>query len=112
MKSSTPDEELDPEAARVLTRVRRLMGISVVFTGVAVAAVLAVIGYRVSRNEGSRPAAPQVQASLPAGAKVMSTVVGEDRIIVTVEVAGRAQVHVFDLQTLQPRGRIAFDAAP
>jgi hypothetical protein len=43
---------------------------------------------------------------------VVSTVIGEDRIIVTVEVAGRAQVHVFDLQTLQPRGRIAFDAAP
>lgn len=96
----------------MLTRVRRLMGVSVLFTGVAVAAVLAVIGYRVSRDEGSRPAAPQLQVSLPAGAKVVSTVVGEDRIVLTVEVAGRPQLHVFDLQTLQPRGRIEFNAAP
>lgn len=88
------------------------MLVSVLFTGIAIAAVLAVIGYRVSRDEGSRPPVPQVQAALPAGAKVLATAVAGDRIVVTLEVAGRAELRLFDLQTLQPRGRLELAPAP
>ena len=99
-------DELDPEAARVFKKVRRLMALSVVFTGIAVAAVLGVIGYRVSRNEGSRPAADLV-ATLPAGAKIMSATIAEGRVLVTVQVAENTEVYIFDLTTLQLRGRIS-----
>ena len=56
------DRPLDPAAERIVAKVRRLMAISVLFTGLAVAAVLGVIGYRVFRGEGS--AAPQADTSV------------------------------------------------
>lgn len=98
-------EELDPEAARVFSKVRRLMALSVLFTGLAVAAVLGVIGYRVFKNEGSRPPA-ELAATLPAGAKIQAATAAEGRLIVTVELAGSTELHLFDLATLQPRGRV------
>jgi len=88
------------------------MAISVLFTGVAVAAVLGVIGYRVFRNEGSRAPAADVKANLPAGARVLSTTVADGRIVVTIEAAGRTELRVFDLQSLEPRGRIELSSSP
>jgi Family of unknown function (DUF6476) len=111
MSHPMPDE-LDPAAQRVIAKVRRLMAISVLFTGVAVAAVLAVIGYRVFRSEGSAPVPVEASATLPAGAKVVGTAVNGDRLVVTVEIAGRTELHLFDLRTLAPRGRLQLRAAP
>jgi hypothetical protein len=106
------DRSLDPAAERIVAKVRRLMAISVLFTGLAVAAVLGVIGYRVFRGEGS--AAPQADTSviLPKGAKVVGTVVGEDRLAVTVEVGGQTEIHLFDARTLAPRGRLRLRVEP
>jgi hypothetical protein len=105
----TPDtEELDPAAAQMIARVRRLMLVSGLFTVLGVAAILIVIGYRVWRSEGSAPPAParDVTVQLPEGARVVSTAVGDGRIVVTVDVGGRTELRVFDAQTLEPRGRI------
>jgi hypothetical protein len=108
----TPEDDApDPAAAAVLGKVRRLMLISLAFTGVAVAAVLGVIGYRVSTSEGSRPATDTAVA-LPKGARVIATAVADSRIVVTLEVEGRTEIRVFDLATLSPRGSLRFTPAP
>ena len=103
-----PDDEkpLDPEAAHLVAKVRRLMLIASLTTLIAIAAVIAVIGYRVFRNEGrvERPAG--VAAVLPAGARVLSSAIGERRIALTVEVNGATELLTFDLDTLKPLGRI------
>ena len=110
--ASTPP--LDPEAAQVVARIRRLMLISGAGTGLALAVVFGIIGYRVFTGEGSRlPAdAVAVTAVLPPGARLMSTAVGGDRIVVTIETRGGYEVRSFDLKTLKPVGRIAFTPAP
>ena len=108
---SDDEKPLDPEAARVVARIRRLMMIASATTFLAVAVVLAVIGYRVFRADGS--AAPaEVTAMLPKGAKVIATAVADDRIAVTVEAGGTIEVRTFDLHTLKPTGRLRFATEP
>jgi len=63
--SSDDEQPLDPAAARMIAKVRWLMLISGVTTMVAITAVIAVIGYRVFRSEGSAVAAVDVTALLP-----------------------------------------------
>lgn len=99
------EKSLNPEAERAIAKVRRLMMIASVTTFLAVAAVLVVIGYRVFQLGGSAPP-PALQAApaLPAGAKVLSSAVGEGRIVLTVEVGGAIELYSFDLATLRPLG--------
>jgi hypothetical protein len=49
---------------------------------------------------------PEATASLPAGAKVLSTAIGEGRVVLTVEVAGAVELRLFDLNTLKPLGSV------
>jgi hypothetical protein len=98
-------DELDPEAARVFSKVRRLMALSVLFTGLAVAAVLGVIGYRVFTGEGRQPPADPL-VTLPVGAKILGSSMAEGRLLLTMEVGGRVELRIFDLATLQPQGRV------
>ena len=85
-------------------------------TAVAIAAVLGVIGYRLFTLPGSAPAAPavppDVSADLPKGARVISTAVGGERIVVTIEIGGRTELHSFDLRTLKPAGTLRLNPAP
>jgi hypothetical protein len=109
---SDDDKPLDPEAARAIAKVRRLMMIASVTTFIAVAAVLGVIGYRVFHLGGSvsQGGFVDVTAALAPGAKVISTAVGSDHIAVTVEVAGGVEVLTFDPDTLKPLGRLRLKA--
>jgi hypothetical protein len=104
MSSERP---IDPEAAAAIARVRKLMLIASLTTLVAVGAVLAVIGYRVFHWQGSAaaPEAAQVPA-LPAGTRVLSSAVGDGRIVLTVEVDGAIELRTFDLASLKPLGRV------
>jgi hypothetical protein len=106
-----PEEPLDPEAARLAAKVRLLMLVSALTTVVAVGAVLAVIGYRVFKAEGSA-AIVEVTATLPKDARIISTVEAGDRIIVTIQIADRIEIRSFDARTLQPAGRLRFSAEP
>jgi hypothetical protein len=107
------DEQLpDPAAARMLANVRRLMLISGATTLLAIAAVIGVIGYRLFRVEGSAAAPVDATALLPKGARVVSTAVAEDRIVVTVEAGGAIEIRTFDARTLAPRGRLRFATEP
>lgn len=99
------ERPLSPEAERAIRGVRRLMIIASVTTFLAVAAVLIVIGYRVSRlGESVPPPTLQAVPVLPAGAKVLSSAVGEGRIVLTVEVGAAIGLYSFDLATLKPLG--------
>ena len=110
--SDEDEKPLEPEAARAVAQVRKLMMIATATTFVAVAVVLGVIGYRVFKSGGSAPALADTVAQLPAGAKVVSTAVGDGRIVLTVEIAGALELRTFDLSTLKPVGRMRFAPAP
>jgi len=104
--SGETEKPLDPEAARVVARVRRLMVIATLTTFLAVAAVIAVIGYRVFKGEERVQVLQSVSATLPAGTKVLSSAIGEGRVVLTVEVDGAIELLSFDLNTLKPVGRV------
>ena len=109
---SEEEKPLDPEAARAVAQVRRLMVIASATTFLAVAVVLGVIGYRVFHLEGRAPQAADASATLPAGAKVISSAVGDGRIVLTVEIAGVIELRTFDLNTLRPLGQIRLAPKP
>ena len=87
------------------------MLISGLTTFLGIAAVVGVIGYRVYRGDGS-VAPVDVTATLPKGAKVLSTAVSGERIAVTVERGGAIEVHAFDVKTLKPTGRLRLATEP
>jgi hypothetical protein len=111
MSTALSDEPVDPEAARLAAKVRWLMLISALTTVIAVGAVLAVIGYRVFKAEGSA-AAVDVTAALPKGARVISTAVADGRIAVTIDTGSGIEVRTFDAKSLQPVGRLRFTSEP
>jgi hypothetical protein len=102
---------LDPEAARMLSRVRWMMAISALTTLLAVIAVLGVVSYRLLRSDGSA-ATTDVTALLPKGARIVATAVAEDRIAVTVDVNGILEIRTFDLRSLRQTGRLRFATEP
>jgi hypothetical protein len=112
------ERPLSPEAERAVAKVRRLMMIASVTTFLAVAAVLAVIGYRVFHLGGSEQTSEQVEpsgfieasAALPAGAKVLSTAASNDHIVVTIDIGGITEIWTFDPDTLKPLGKLRLKA--
>ncbi len=106
-----PDDEkpLDPAQARIVAKVRWLMLISGFATVLGIAVVIGLIGYRVFKDEGR---AVDVIATLPKGAKVISTAVATDRIAVTIEINGVLEIHTFDSRSLEATGRLRFATEP
>jgi len=96
----------DPNAIRTVAKVRRLMVIASLTTFIAIAAVFAVIGYRLFRGEERMPAAPDFPAALPAGSKVLSSAIGDGRLVLTVEVNGAVELLSFDIKTLRLLARV------
>jgi hypothetical protein len=109
--SDADEKPLSPEQQRIVKRVRWLMLVSGVATVLGIAVVIGVIGYRVFRNDGSVVQA-DITAMLPKGARVVSTTVSEDRIVVTIDTAGTLEIRTFDLRTLKPAGRLRFANEP
>lgn len=117
-----PDPQpLEPDQAAAIAKVRRLMLIASVTTVVAIGAVFGAIGYKVFKAGDSPagaagPAAPgaviEVSDILPAGAKVLSTAVGEAQIVVTIDVGGATEVRTYDPDTLKPLGRLRLAPQP
>lgn len=103
--------ELTPEQAQMAARVRRMMLIAGLTTGLGIAAVFVAIGYRLFRSEGSAPAA-DLTATLPRGARIVSTGIAGDRLLVTLEVGGATEIRAFDARSLKPAGRLRFAAEP
>lgn len=82
-----------------------MMVIAGLTTALGIGAVLVAIGYRLFNAEGS-VSASEVTVSLPAGARILSTVVAADRLVVTIEAASGAEIHTFDARSLKPMGRL------
>jgi len=99
--------------ASVIARARLLMVIAAATTGIAIAAVVAVIGYRVFAVGGSNlGAAVDGVVTLPKGARVIATGVSAGRLVVTLKVDGASEMRVFDIKTLKETGRLRFVIAP
>jgi Family of unknown function (DUF6476) len=105
--------EADAMTMGMVARVRWLMIISGLTTLMAIAAVVSVIGYRVYHAGGSDAVAPaETIITLPKGARVTATTVADDRIVVTLDIAGLTEIRTFDLKTLRQTGRIRFATEP
>jgi hypothetical protein len=116
---SQDNPQLTPDQVRVVTKVRRLMMIASATTFIALAAVMAVIGYRVfhgkesgMKESGMYESAPDVTARIPKGARIISTATAGDRIIVTLEIGTAIEIQTFDVQTLRSTGRLKFMTEP
>jgi hypothetical protein len=102
--------EPTPEQAALFARVRRMMLIASLTTALAVAAVLIAIGYRLFRTEGSAVATDI--SMLPKGARVVSTGVAGDRLVVTLDIGGATEIRTFDAHTLKATGQLKFVSEP
>jgi len=100
-----------PEQAALFKRVRRMMLIAGLTTGLAVAAVLIAIGYRLLKAEGSVNAA-EISAVLPKGAKIISTGIAGNTVVVTLEVGGATEIRTFDAHTWKAAWRMRFVNEP
>jgi hypothetical protein len=94
--------------AGLAARVRLMMLISGLTTLIAIAAVIGVIGYRIYHAGSSGAAPTEAIVMLPKAARVVSTAVAGDRIVVTIEVGGSMEVRTFDAKTLKETGRVRF----
>jgi hypothetical protein len=109
--SDDDEKPLDPAAARIVAKVRWLMLISGFATVLGIAVVIGVVGYRVFRSEGSA-AQVDVTALLPKGARVVSSALADDRLVVTLDVGGTTEIRTFDIKSLRQTGRLRFAAEP
>jgi hypothetical protein len=109
--TETAIPEPTPEQAALFARVRRMMLIAGLTTALAVAAVLVAIGYRLFRSEGS-VVATDTTATLPKGARIVSTGVAGDSLVVTLDIRGVTEIRTFDAHTLKPTGKLKFVSEP
>jgi hypothetical protein len=107
-----PAPETGNMASRMVARVRWLMIISGLTTLVAIAAVIGVIGDRISRTGGGAAAIADGIIMVPKGARVIASSVSDDRLAVTLDIAGATEIRTFDLKTLKQTGRIRFATEP
>ena len=109
--TETAIPEPTPEQAALFARVRRMMLIAGLTTALAVAAVLIAIGYRLFRASDSAPLT-DTTAMLPKGARIVSTAVAGDRLVITVDFNGSTEILTYDAKTLKPAGRLKFANEP
>lgn len=110
--SDDAEKPLDPEAARIVAKVRRLMMIASLTTFFAVAVVIAVIGYRAFKGEGRAQAGPDADPPWPSGARIVSSAMNDERLALTIESPNGLEVRFFDLRTLKPAGRLPLGGKP
>jgi hypothetical protein len=109
--TDTVAPEPTSEQAALFARVRRMMLIAGLTTVIAISAVLIAIGYRLFHAEGSGNT-PDLTATLPKAARIISTAVAGDRVLVTLEVGGATEIRAFDAHTLKAAGRLRFVNEP
>jgi hypothetical protein len=110
--TDTVAPEPTPEQAALFARVRRMMLIAGLTSALAVAVVLMAIGYRLYHSEGSPAVLTDITATLPKGARIVSTGIAGDRLVVTLDTAGVTEIRTFDAKTLKPAGKLKFVSEP
>lgn len=110
--TDTATTDPSPEqTAALVQRVRRMMIIAGLTTALGMSAILIVIGYRIWRGEGATSPADLTEM-LPKGARITSTSVAGDRVVVTIEAGGGLEIRTFDARTLKAAGRLKFATQP
>ena len=104
--------ESNGAAAGMIARARWLMIVSGLTTLIALAAVIGVIGYRVFHAGGSAATPVDTIVALPKGARVTSSTVAGDRVVVTVDIGGAIEIRTFHVKTLRETGRLRFATEP
>lgn len=100
------DEDLTPEQAQLIARVKKLMAIPLLIMVAGFLTVFGVIAYRLYfKTPTSAKAPPERVLILQRGAKVVSTTVNDGKLVVTVENGGTTEVLLFDLPSMQASGR-------
>jgi hypothetical protein len=111
--SDAANGEMSPEQAALLARrVRTMMVIAGLTTAIGMAAILITVGYKLYRGEGASPPVSEITATLPKGARITSTTVSGDRVVVTVETPAGLEIRTFDARTLKLTGRLRFATEP
>ena len=110
--TETTVPEPTQEQAALIARVRRMMLIAGLTSALAVTILLVAIGYRLYRGEGSPAGTTEITATLPKGARITSTGVADDRLVVTLDVGGTTEIRTFDARTLKPAGKLKFVSEP
>jgi hypothetical protein len=111
--TDTVAPEPTPDQAALIARVRRMMLIAGLTSALAVAVVLVAVGYRLYRGEGSPAAATtDIIAPLPKGARIVSTAVAGERLVLTLDIGGVTEIRTFDAKTLKPAGKLKFVSEP
>jgi hypothetical protein len=111
--TDTVAPEPTPDQAALIARVRRMMLIAGLTSALAVAVVLVAVGYRLYRGEGSPAAATtDIIAPLPKGARIVSTAVAGERLVLTLDIGGVTEIRTFDARTLKPAGKLKFVSEP
>jgi hypothetical protein len=111
--TDTVAPEPTPEQAALFARVRRMMLIAGLTSALAVAVVLIAVGYRLYKGEGSpAAAATDIIATLPKGARIVTTAVAGERLVLTLDIAGVTEIRTFDARTLKPAGKLKFVNEP
>jgi hypothetical protein len=111
MNPALDDDAQNAAERRVVRKLRGMMIGSSLVMIVGFLAVFGVIAYRLSSG-AEKVRAPEASLQLPAGARVLSATAGEGRLLVTIEVAGATEVRIFDLNTLEARGRLRLSPQP
>lgn len=110
--TETTVPEPTQEQAALIARVRRMMLIAGLTSALAVTILLVAIGYRLYRGEGSPAGTTEITATLPKGARITSTGVAGDRLVVTLDVGGTTEIRTFDARTFKPAGKLKFVSEP
>lgn len=88
-----------------------MMLIAGLTTAIGVGALLVAIGYRLFRSDGSVQIT-DVTATLPKGARIISTAAVGERLAVTIEIGGATEIRTYDAKTLKAVGRLKFAVEP
>ena len=108
---SIAGDPAESAAAKVVARARLIMLISALTTTLAIAAVVAAIGYRMFGN-GVVSAMTDDVIALPKGARLIPTSASAGRLAVLIELDGSNELRTFDIKTLKQTGRLRFTREP
>ncbi|GGF45454.1 hypothetical protein GCM10007301_01210 [Azorhizobium oxalatiphilum] len=95
----------------MVQKMRRFSMISGLIMALGVASILGVIGFRMMRSKAPAKVG-DITATLPKGARIVSTAVADRLLVVTLDVGGVPEIRTYDLNTLAPLGRLGFAVQP
>ncbi|RTL48301.1 MAG: hypothetical protein EKK40_17485 [Bradyrhizobiaceae bacterium] len=109
--TETVAPEPTPEQAALIARIRRMMLIAGLTTALGIGALLIAIGYQVFHG-GGETAPGEVTIVLPKGARIVSSGVSGDRLLLTLDMGGVTEIRTYDARSFKPIARVKFASEP